>query len=71
MSPVVHIQRHPNGPRVYVAGQRLHHGATGCLLVAIGRRHRALMLAALALVAHDRNDWRVWFAREKLAQKQG
>jgi hypothetical protein len=32
--------------KVYVAGRRLHHGLTGCILIALGA----------ALVAHDRAD---------------
>ena len=39
--------------RVWVCGQRVHHGATGILLAALGA----------ALVAHDWKDRPVWFAR--------
>lgn len=64
----VHIQRHPNGPRVFLAGYRLHHGVTGlaiCGLCLAARRRRAA-LAALALVLHDAHDWKLWFRREAL-----
>lgn len=64
MPALIRIHAHANGPRLYVGGQRVHHGATGCVLVAFGRRHRALLVAALALIAHDAHDWRAWFARE-------
>lgn len=66
LMPLVVVRSYPQGPRCWVAGQRVHHGATGLLLAAVLRRHPRLALAALALVAHDRHDWRVWFAREKL-----
>ena len=39
--------------RLWVGGQRVHHGATGLLLAALGA----------ALVAHDWKDRLVWFAR--------
>jgi hypothetical protein len=39
--------------RVWICGQRVHHGATGILLAAFGA----------ALVAHDWKDRPVWFAR--------
>ena len=37
--------------RVWVCGQRLHHGLTGAFLAAAG----------LALMAHDWNDRSFWF----------
>jgi hypothetical protein len=37
--------------RVWICGQRLHHGLTGALLAAAG----------IALMAHDRRDRSVWF----------
>jgi len=43
----------PMRRRVWVCGQRVHHGATGILLAAFGA----------ALVAHDWKDRPVWFAR--------
>ena len=65
---LVHIYSHPNGPRVWLCGQRVHHGAVGVLLatasVATGRRP-GIAIAAV-LVAHDLHDWRTWFARERL-----
>ena len=39
--------------RVWICGQRVHHGATGILLATLGA----------ALVAHDWKDRPVWFAR--------
>ena len=63
----------PQRVRVWVAGQRLHHGATGiCLAGAaaaklISRRRSALPLAWIAaggaLAAHDWKDRSVWFSR--------
>jgi hypothetical protein len=59
---VTGVVRHPRGPRVYVAGRRLHHGATGCgLAIAGATTHRRLVAAlGLALVVHDVRDfpWR-------------
>jgi hypothetical protein len=37
--------------RVWICGQRLHHGLTGALLAAAG----------IALMAHDRRDRSIWF----------
>ena len=37
--------------RVWVCGQRLHHGLTGALLTAAG----------IALMVHDRRDRSIWF----------
>ncbi|MEK6327215.1 MAG: hypothetical protein AABM66_06785 [Actinomycetota bacterium] len=37
--------------RVWICGQRLHHGLTGALLTAAG----------IALMAHDRRDRSAWF----------
>lgn len=72
MASLVAIRSYPQGPRVWVCGQRLHHGATGCVLAALcARRHRRLALAALALVIHDRHDWRAWFTRECLPVSAG
>lgn len=62
------VRSYPQGPRVWVIGQRVHHGATGCALVglaAVTHRHRAIIAACgVLLAAHDRRDWSVWFARE-------
>jgi len=37
--------------RVWICGQRLHHGVTGALLTAAG----------IALMVHDRRDRSIWF----------
>jgi hypothetical protein len=68
---IVRVVSYPQGPRVWIVGQRCHHGATGAVLIvaALGRHGRARtagILTGLLLCAHDRHDWRVWFAREKL-----
>lgn len=39
--------------RLWIYGQRCHHGATGTFLAALG----------IALVAHDWKDRKVWFQR--------
>jgi hypothetical protein len=59
--------------RMWVGGQRLHHGATGIALAAAGllgvgaqrfEARRALLwtLAGSAMVAHDWKDRSAWFA---------
>lgn len=56
------VVRHPNGPRVYVAGLRVHHGSAGCALALIGLTRRNLVLTAIAtaMVVDDLSDfpWR-------------
>ena len=60
--------------RLWIRGQRCHHGATGALLASCGllgiaaARLRAPALAGMlatggALMAHDWHDRRLWFAR--------
>ncbi|HEU0023168.1 MAG TPA: hypothetical protein VFQ12_00960 [Thermoleophilaceae bacterium] len=39
--------------RVWIAGQRVHHGATGAFLALLGT----------VLMAHDRKDYSFWFRR--------
>ena len=64
----------PELRRLWVVGQRLHHGATGIALAgtALGQliagrssaaRSLAFVLAGGALVAHDWKDRSVWFRR--------
>lgn len=64
----------PERRRVWVAGQRLHHGTTGIALAgtALARlirgrasagRSIAAILAGGALVAHDWKDRSIWFKR--------
>jgi len=46
--------------RLWIRGQRCHHGATGALLAGFG----AIALATgSALMAHDWKDRPLWFAR--------
>lgn len=65
---VVVVHRYPSGPRCWIAGQRIHHGASGLLacVALLARRHPRLAALALLAAAHDRHDWRVWFTREKM-----
>ncbi len=60
---MIRLQRHELGPRVWICGVRIHHGATGCLLALAGMltNQRRAVLAGLALCAHDRADYREWF----------
>lgn len=66
MRPVT-IIKHPNGPRLYVASLRVHHGLTGAACVALGaaRRRRSLFLAGWLLMLHDAHDFRLWMKVEK------
>jgi len=43
----------PARRRLWVCGQRVHHGSTGLFLAALGA----------ALVAHDWKDRPIWFQR--------
>lgn len=56
------VVRHPNGPRLYVAGLRVHHGTAGCALALVGLTRRNLVLTAIAaaMVVDDLADfpWR-------------
>jgi hypothetical protein len=57
--------------RLWIYGQRCHHGATGALLAATGTvaaalktsRAAALVAAGTVLMAHDWHDRALWFAR--------
>lgn len=64
----LHIIKHPNGPRLYVGGLRVHHGTTGLMLSALGlgARRRALVGLGLVLAVHDRHDTRVWLRVERI-----
>lgn len=65
MMRAVVVRRYPQGPRVWVCGQRVHHGASGLILAGLlARRRRRLAALALAWAATDWHDWRVWFVRE-------
>jgi hypothetical protein len=66
--------------RVWVGGQRLHHGVTGLAMASTGvlrltwrrrlarRRALAWTLAGGALIAHDWNDRTLWFQRGSQAR---
>lgn len=60
--------------RLWIAGQRCHHGATGAVVAAVGLTGLAVQLADLgtalpvaisgaALMIHDRHDRSMWFER--------
>lgn len=59
--------------RLWIRGQRCHHGATGALLCATGALGLAaarlsapglaMLLSGSALMAHDWHDRTVWFQR--------
>jgi hypothetical protein len=62
----------PERRRIWIGGQRLHHGVTGIALAGAGLAHlltrrtsRALAwtLAGGAMIAHDWKDRGVWFRR--------
>ena len=64
----------PRRRRLWVGGQRLHHGATGIALAGMTlarliarrqsvRRGLPWMLASSAMVVHDWKDRAVWFQR--------
>jgi hypothetical protein len=55
--------------RLWIFGQRCHHGATGALvagaavLIPPRRPKLALALTGATLMAHDWNDRSIWFER--------
>jgi hypothetical protein len=54
--------------RLWIYGQRCHHGATGAMLAAAGAVLRgtvapALVAAGAMLMAHDWQDRSIWFQR--------
>ena len=78
-SPAAHVGRHlvdydPALRRVWIGGQRLHHGATGAAVVAAGLAGLAIRRLPLkdglpvavlgtVLMAHDWKDRPLWFER--------
>jgi hypothetical protein len=54
MRALLHIDRRLR--RVWVCGQRIHHGAVGAGMVCLGT----------LLCLHDKRDLRDWFRREGL-----
>jgi hypothetical protein len=54
----VHYDR--NVGRVWIRGQRCHHGATGAVLATVGA---FVMAAGGVLMAHDWKDRPLWFVR--------
>ncbi len=74
MSRLYYLERNPRGPRLYLFGQRVHHGAVGALsavAVLSIRRFRFGALLALALCFHDRGDLKIWLKREGLPVSAG
>ena len=55
----VRIDRHERGPRVYLAGLRIHHGTAGIVAILTFplTRRRAILLAGIVALAHDRKDF--------------
>jgi len=54
----LHYDRHLK--RLWIRGQRCHHGATGALLATVGA---VAVATGSVLMAHDWKDRTVWFAR--------
>ena len=62
--------------RLWILGQRCHHGATGSIVAALAcvgvvadrRRALALALTGGALMAHDWKDRAIWFERGRGTQ---
>jgi len=51
------IDRHPNGPRVYCAGMRVHHGTVGALGLLLSYRHPRMRAIFALILAHDIRDF--------------
>jgi uncharacterized membrane protein len=59
--------------RLWILGQRCHHGATGSVVAAVGliaggRSKLVLALTGGALMAHDWKDHSIWFERGRGTQ---
>jgi hypothetical protein len=72
MSPLLHpIHFDPHRRRLWVLGQRCHHGSAGAMLTALSAvsmprsfaGRLALACAGGILMAHDWKDRAVWFQR--------
>lgn len=69
----------PDLRRLWVAGQRLHHGATGVAVasasVALGllgsRRRTLIAFAGATMMVHDWKDRSIWFERGPQDQPAG
>lgn len=55
--PMIRINRHKSGPRLYLIGRRVHHGPAFGLAAVLCWRFRWRTLAA-ALGAYAATDWR-------------
>lgn len=53
---MIRVDRHPKGPRVYVAGRRVHHGTAALATLAVSR-NRKVRLVAYAALLHDIRDF--------------
>jgi hypothetical protein len=65
------IVKHPNGPRLYVFNQRLHHLVVGLGLIALdvavkGKAAKAAGIVGTVLVVDDLHDWKIAFKRERI-----
>lgn len=70
---VVVIERHELGPRLHLAGRRVHHGLTGLALVVLGAVLRGRFGAAAAaiggaMIGHDAHDFPWTPRREELGR---
>lgn len=63
---MLRVERHTNGPRLYIFGLRVHHALTGIALGALGAatHHPLLALAGAVLVVDDAHDF-PWRMRER------
>lgn len=59
---ILRVTRHAYGPRVYLAGRRVHHGPAALAVAALAaaRGRRAVAALAILAAAHDARDfpWR-------------
>lgn len=57
MRRVIHIMNHERGPRVYVVGRRIHHGAAFGVAAALTWRCRPLSAACATIALTDWRDF--------------
>lgn len=64
---MIRVVMFPQGRRCWIFNRRVHHGTVGCIVAAYGagKGSSVILAAGLLLMAHDRSDYREWFARER------
>lgn len=59
VAAAIRVDRHPAGPRTYLAGFRVHHGTAGIAAIVSypAHRSRAILAAGTLALIHDLQDF--------------